>query len=374
MILPLATERLRPSADRPDGLAMGLIGHLSLARGFRGGERQAQLLIQELAARGVHQRLIARAGEPLAARASAIDQLDVCETAGSLLAAARACRGCALVHVHDGRSVHAAALARALYGVPYVITRRVDNPIRNNLLTRRAYRGAAAIAVLSGAIDAQVKALDAALVCQRIPDATSPHRCDEHGLERLRERYAGRFVVGHIGALDHSHKGQRDIFAAAQELAATHPAVTFVLLGSGVDGAAFRALAAQQSNVELAGQVDNVGDYLVLFDAFVFPSLHEGMGSTLLDAMAFALPIVATSVGGIVDLIRDGQNGILIEPSRPDALRDAVARLHDDPALARRLGDAGRRVAQDHSPGVMADRYLDLYRTVFDNQMATTQA
>jgi glycosyltransferase involved in cell wall biosynthesis len=146
------------------------------------------------------------------------------------------------------------------------------------------------------------------------------------------------------------------------------------LLGSGVDEAAFRALAAQQSNVELAGQVDNVGDYLVLFDAFVFPSLHEGMGSTLLDAMAFALPIVATSVGGIVDLIRDGQNGILIEPSRPDALRDAVARLHDDPALARRLGDAGRRVAQDHSPGVMADRYLDLYRTVFDNQMATTQA
>lgn len=354
-----ATVRL---AERHAAAPADVIGHLNLARGFRGGERQTELLMQGLAEWGLHQRLIGRRDEALAARVRDLRHVELRCVGGGLWAAAIACRGCRLVHVHDGRSVHAAALARALFGVPYVVTRRVDNPIRVNAWTRRAYRKAATVVAVSRAIARQVQALDANLVVTVVPDAASAYPSHASHVARLRERYQGRFVVGHIGALDHSHKGQRDLFAAARELRVSHPDVHVLLLGSGRDEAAFRRETADLSNVELVGHVDNVGDYLSLFDAFVFPSLHEGLGSTLLDAMDYALPIVATAVGGIPELIKDGRNGLLVQPGNPDQLRFAIARLRDDPALARRLGDAGRQFVQAYAPARLVERYLDLYQ------------
>ena len=335
---------------------------MNLARGFRGGERQTEILISGLSRWRLDQRLIAREHQPLGARVRPLAQVDVRETSASLLAAARACRGCQLVHVHDGRSVHAAALAASMYRIPYVITRRVDNPIRQNVLTRRAYRRALAVVVLSGAIEAQVRELDASIDCVRIPDALSGWPRHDQNVESLRDKYRGAYVIGHIGALDHSHKGQRDLFAVARQLERTHPHVRFLFLGAGVDEAAFRDETRDLGNVEFAGHVDNVGDYLAVFDAFAFPSLHEGMGSTLLDAMEAGVPIVATRVGGIPDLVRNDHNGLLVAPSNPDQLRFALLSLHDDPALAERLSAAGREVAAAFSLEAMVERYLDVYR------------
>ncbi|MFK8014934.1 MAG: glycosyltransferase [Gammaproteobacteria bacterium] len=370
---PRATERLRSSRARRHRDGVDLIGHLNLARGFRGGERQTQLLVEGLAQWGLHQRLIVRANEPLASRVRSVESVQVSEQNGSLLRAARACRGCSLIHVHDGRSVHAASLAHALYRVPYVITRRVDNPIRSNWLTRRAYRRAACVAVLSGAIEKQVRRVAPAANCLRVPDAASAFRHHKANVERLRKRYKDRFIVGHIGALDHAHKGQQDLFAAARELAITHPKILFLLLGAGKDEATFRAQTADLANVELVGHVDNVGDYLAVFDAFAFPSLHEGMGSTLLDAMDFGLPVVATRVGGIVDLITDDDNGLLVAPANPDQLRFAIARLHDEPALAARLAGAGRQFVQEFTPEKMVNRYLETYQPLIGTETILEQ-
>lgn len=348
-----------------------LIGHLNLARGYRGGERQTQLLVEGLARRRLPQRLIARAQQPLADRLRPVEGLDLRATSSSLVSAARACRGLTLAHVHDGRSVHAAALARRLYGVPYVITRRVDNPIRQSLFTRRAYRRAAAVVVLSAAIEREVHALDSRIRCTRVPDALSGFVRDEQAVAALKEKYRDRYVIGHIGALDHAHKGQRDLFAVARAVERTHPHWTFVFLGAGVDEAAFRAETADLANVEFAGHVDNVGDYLAVFDAFAFPSLHEGMGSTLLDAMAAGVPIVATRVGGIVDLIRDGENGILVAPAEPEQLAAALMSLHDDRAQAARLSRAGQTTAAGFSAQNMVERYLEIYRPMLPTHFMT---
>lgn len=357
-----ATVRLSERPDRGVAKARDIIGHLNLARGFRGGERQTELLVQGLSEWGLHQRVIARAGEALALRTRALKGVEAREVAGGLLSAANACRGCSVVHVHDGRSVHAAALARALWRVPYIITRRVDNPIRKHFWTRRAYRKAAFIAGVSRAVCTQVQALDKTLQCAVVADAASAYPHHEQMVKKLREKYAGRYVVGHVGALDHSHKGQRDIFAAAQALHLTHPDIVFVLLGGGRDEADFKAATATMKNVDLVGHVDNVGDYLAAFDAFVFPSLHEGLGSALLDAMDYKLPIVATRVGGIVELIKDDVNGLLVQPGNTDQLGYAIARLHDNPALAQRLAAAGHAKVQAYAPAKMVDRYLEIYQ------------
>src|SRR5690606_2423309 len=116
-----------------------LIVHVNIARSYRGGERQTELLIRGLASQGVRQVLIARRGGVLASRFRDLD-IEVRETSGHVFSVARATRGASLVQVHEGRSVYAAYLRALLSGTPYVLTRRVNNPIREHFFAHRAYR------------------------------------------------------------------------------------------------------------------------------------------------------------------------------------------------------------------------------------------
>ncbi len=311
--------------------------------------------------------MIARGGQPLAQRLSALGNLDLREVSPSLLSSAMACRGLTLVHAHDGRSVHAAALAQRLFDVPYIVTRRVAVALKQSFLTRRSYQRAARVAVLSAAIEQQVHKLDRAIACVRVPDAHADLPVDTATVAQLEQRYHGRFVIGHIGALDDTTKGQRDLFAVAREVQHSHPDMHFVFLGDGPDADAFAAETADLPNVEFAGHVDNVGDHLAVFDAFAFPSRHEGLGSTLLDAMHAAVPVVASDVGGIVDLVRDHENGILVPSRVPDALGAALVKLRDDSRLRARLGAAGQQHSREYSPDRMVERYLEIYAPMLAN-------
>lgn len=135
-----------------------------------------------------------------------------------------------------------------------------------------------------------------------------------------------------------------------------------MLVGDGRDEATFRASAAGLDNLEFTGFVDNIDDWLSVFDLFVFPSLHEGLGSTLLDAMSFGLPLVASNVGGIPDIVVDKVNGLLIEPERPEELLTAVLTLLQDDNLYASMRAANLSQADAYSPVAMADRYEVLYR------------
>jgi glycosyltransferase involved in cell wall biosynthesis len=111
-----------------------------------------------------------------------------------------------------------------------------------------------------------------------------------------------------------------------------------------------------------------VGDYLAAFDIFILPSNREGIGSVLLDAMDRQLPIVATRVGGVPDIVHDGENGILIEPGRVDQLQAAILRLRRDRELRHDLGARGQVFAKDFTAAAMARKYLDLYRSVLGSR------
>ena len=110
------------------------------------------------------------------------------------------------------------------------------------------------------------------------------------------------------------------------------------------------------------GDVDNVEEYLREADIFAFPSRHEGLPNALLEAMACGLPVVATSIGGIVDVIRDGENGILVKPDDVAGFYLALKRLIDSPETRRSLGTAARDTAEkDYSMEAIAIRYEKLY-------------
>jgi glycosyltransferase involved in cell wall biosynthesis len=134
------------------------------------------------------------------------------------------------------------------------------------------------------------------------------------------------------------------------------------MVGSGRDEAMLKGMAEGLPNVFFTGQVDNVGDYMAALDVFIYPSRHEGLGSTLLDALEFGLPIVATHVGGIPEIVEDGSNGFLCEVDDIGAMVDAVLALSRDPDLTGRIAAVNRTKAERFSPGRMTDRYADLYQ------------
>ena len=104
--------------------------------------------------------------------------------------------------------------------------------------------------------------------------------------------------------------------------------------------------------------------FFVLLDLFVLPSHNEGMGRAVVEAMAAGLPVVATCVGGLPDVVVDGETGLLVPPRDPEALAEAMTRLLEDPDLRGRMGLAGQVRAEEFSDQVMFDRLEALYSEI----------
>ena len=334
--------------------------HINFARGFRGGERQTELLIRALAAVLPSQRLLFRAGAPLGARLTDVRGLQAIPINGRS-AAVRASRGAALIHAHETGGAQAAWINSWFASTPYLITRRVDYMPKAFFLTRQMYRRAACVVALSSAIADVLYAYDSRLDVRRIPDACSNLPFDAERAQRYRERHKGKFLVGHVAAFDFAQKGQPHLLAAAARIERIRPEIHFVFVGSGRDETALRELASRLSNVTGEGWTENVGDYLAAFDLFAYPSNWDGMGPILLDAMQFGLPIVATRAGGIPDIVESERNGLLVPVQNVDALTGAILRLFSDPALRDAMARVNRQTANEYTPAIMAQRYLALY-------------
>ena len=122
----------------------------------------------------------------------------------------------------------------------------------------------------------------------------------------------------------------------------------FVLVGGGRDEAhAEGRLRLAWITSYSPGYVDDVGNYLAAFDVFIYPSRHEGLGSILLDALEFGLPVVGTAVGGIPEIIDHDKNGFLCSPDDIEALAAAVLRFNRDPDLRGRVGQVNREQGRE---------------------------
>lgn len=343
---------------------MKTLCHVNLARGFRGGERQTELLIRELAKEGTAQRLVVREGSPLVGRLRDAPGLEIRAAGWPYLTSAGLARGAGLVHAHDGKSPHFAHVAHLRYRIPYIVTRRVVTPLSGRRVTRGAYRRASRLVAVCEAVRGSVERDTGRTDVAVISSALSGLRPDPARVAALRERHRGRFVVGCAAALVHANKGQLHLIEAARLLGDRVPRLHVLLLGEGPDAAWLGREAAKTGRVEMTGFVRNVGDYLAIMDVFVLPSYHEGFGGVLVDAMEAGLPVVATRVGGIPEIVTDGENGLLVPPGDAAALAAAIQRLHENRSFRLRLGEAGRERARGYSARTMARRYRRLYAEV----------
>jgi glycosyltransferase involved in cell wall biosynthesis len=138
-----------------------------------------------------------------------------------------------------------------------------------------------------------------------------------------------------------------------------------LVVGDGESGPALRTLAtdlALEASVRFLGARTDVDMLLRGCDGFVFPSRREGLPNAVLEAMGSGLPVIATRIGGNVDLLGDDEFGLLCPPDDPDALAGAIRRLLDDPGCRRRLGEASeQRIASTYTFDTVIEQLLPLY-------------
>jgi glycosyltransferase involved in cell wall biosynthesis len=152
---------------------------------------------------------------------------------------------------------------------------------------------------------------------------------------------AGATVVGAVGRLTYQ-KAPEDFLAALRKLG--RPGVIGVWVGGGELAAGIGRLARLQpaAPVVLAGERPDVAALLPAFDVFALPSRYEGLPTAVVEAMMCGVPVVATAVNAVSDVVIPGETGLLVPPQRPDLLAGAVRYLIDRPAVAARLADTAR--------------------------------
>jgi glycosyltransferase involved in cell wall biosynthesis len=175
-------------------------------------------------------------------------------------------------------------------------------------------------------------------------------------------------VIGFVGWLL-PIKGVMHLLKAMEIICNKYPHARLVYVGKGElekDLKAETERLGLTANVKFLGWRDDVEKIMPLFDIFVLPSLNEGMGRVLVEAMAAARPVVASEVGGIPDLVKPGENGILVPPGNTQALAAGIMQLIDQPKKAKKMGQLGRRLSRNYMLETMIQKIEDLYEELLN--------
>ncbi len=167
-------------------------------------------------------------------------------------------------------------------------------------------------------------------------------------------------------------KGQRHLIDAMPAILRAVPETWLAVVGEGSEADALRARPRRsgrrsRERIMFTGRRDDVSALTADLTLAVLPSLREAQGISLIEAMARGVPVVASAVGGIPEVVTDGVDGRLVPPGDPAALADAIVELLRDPALRHRLGEAGRRTVADR---FSIDAQVRAIQAVYDEELA----
>lgn len=264
-----------------------------------------------------------------------------------------------IVHGAVIEGITLGAVAGTWARVPGIIIEETSDPVdRNwggNLLMRihgRLSDKVVAVSEASGRyIRSVVKVKEPKL--QVIMNAVDrPLRPDAAATEALKTALGiqpGDWVVGSVGRLFDDHKKVSDLLRATALLKTGCPGIKLLIVGDGKDAGALKALSGElgiADRVVFAGYQGDTAPYYACMDMFALASQREAFGLVLVEAMFFGLPVVATAVGGVLDVVVDGVTGLLVGKNDPAALAEAIHALYADPGRSAALGRAGLRRAE----------------------------
>jgi glycosyltransferase involved in cell wall biosynthesis len=356
--------------------------HVDTARTWRGGQKQVLLTVEGLRAIGHRTALVAQPhGELARRRAEGLDVVPITVRAELDLSAAwklsRVLKRLApdIVHAHDPHGVAIAALALSMSNLrpppALVAARRVDFHLKAHSFSRWKYRQVRCFIAASEAIRKML--LHDGIPAERtvtvhegvdVDHIAAAPQVNVHEVFWLPHQAP---IVGNVAALV-AHKGQRHLVEAAGLVLREVPDARFVILG---EGELREQLERQvrdhhlEKHVVLPGFRHDVIGCIKAFDVFVMSSVSEGLGTSLLDAMACSKPIVATRVGGIPEVVEDEVSGLLVPPRDHRALAAAIVRQLHDPGLGRRLAAAAfQRVREQFNVERMVAETAAVYERV----------
>jgi len=280
-----------------------------------------------------------------------------------------------IIHVHSRRGVDfwGGWVANRL-GIPAVISRRVDNP-ENPWLARFKYsmydqvitisEGIRQVLIKEGISKKRLTMVRSALEFESYP--TPIER--EHFVERFGIR-PDHLVIGCAAQLI-ERKGHRFLLDALTDVRRHVPNIQVLLFGKGKELSSLQNQVSQlklEQTVQFPGFVEDIKRIYPHLDILVHPALMEGLGVALIEASYAKIPIIAAAAGGIPEIVRDLENGILVPPGDSTAIRDALLHLLQTPEARIRLGENGHQLAvREFSVEPMAKGNADVYRSILNS-------
>lgn len=244
-----------------------------------------------------------------------------------------------------------------IFRVPYIVTvQRLEkrgNPFKNFIYRKAAFCIASSSAVKKNFEDIGVKRIEVV-----------PNGVDLTKYENLSKEPHEKFTVITVARLE-KVKGMEYLIGAFAQIKGG----SLMIIG---DGSERKRLEDLVKNLDAAGQVRFCGEmpnaeipaYLAKADCFVLPSLKEGFGIVVLEAMAAGLPVVASKIGGILDLVEDQKTGLLVEPGNSNQIRAAIIKIKDNPDFAKTLAENAKKKLVKYNWQNIADKVYNIYQKV----------
>jgi glycosyltransferase involved in cell wall biosynthesis len=359
---------------------------------WRGGEGQLELLMKGLTENGVAVALAAAPKAAITQRAAKLGVrcLPLTISGGVDLGAAWKLRSYLrkhdfdIVHTHSSHAHSVAFMAQRAPGLrrtvstarrpALVVSRRVDFPVAKNSFSALKYRHGADIfvAISNGVRDVllecgvdeeRVRIVQSGINLKKFADVKdNRYLLDEFGLTEDTP------VIGNVAALA-PHKSQVDFISAARKVFDEIDGVRFFIVGEGTLRQKLEARikkVGMEKAIVLTGFRDDALELMSLFHCFVLSSYLEGLCTSIMDAHAMGVPVVATRTGGVPDLVEDGVTGLLVPPKHPDLLADAMVRMIRNPGLRETCAGAAKTKAESYDYRHMVRGTLEIYQQMLE--------
>ena len=278
-----------------------------------------------------------------------------------------------VIHAHNATAWFYGTWASILTRVPIVYTehdRSFPTPLRLKYFHYFFGKYATAVIAVSKTVKENLEKYEHIKNVKVIYNGIDPDLFKPASIEEkvLKKKQLGLnkndFVLGNVGRMDY-WKNQRILIEILPDLKKISPQIKLILVGGGEEEGNLKKSAIKKgvkNDVIFLGQRSDVNQILKAFDIFVFPSLTEGLPLVVIEAMATGLPIVASHVGGIPELVVNGETGFLVSPTSKEEIKETIIKLLDNPKLRKEMGQIARKRFETHfSLPQMVQKYIEVY-------------
>ncbi|MAY82666.1 MAG: glycosyl transferase [Flavobacteriales bacterium] len=352
--------------------------HISTAKSWRGGEQQLAYLLEELQTECQNFVFCSEGSEMQAhCEKKAYPHLAAKKRFSVDPAFAMAIKkycdeqNIQLIHTHDSHAHSLAIIAATLFGntVPIVVSRRVDFPIQKSLFSQYKYNHSLVKKILCVSKEIMritalgIKELDKLQTVYSGVDLNK-FSADSGKLRRELDIPKETFLIGNTSAIA-DHKDYFTFIDTAEKSLKEDPSLLFLIIGKGPmenEIASYLRLKSLGDSVRMIGFRNDIPEILAELDLFMITSKTEGLGTSIIDAFAAGVPVLATEAGGIPELVENEKTGLLCDVGDSNSLSESLARLKNDAQLRQKLIAEAAEKVKKFSKAQTAQDTLAVYR------------